>query len=55
MFLYFRNKLPITFNDYFTKNEYLDSYNTRLVSNIHIVYQRTNYGKFSVKYRGAQL
>ena len=50
MFLYFNDKLPITFNDYFTKNEYLHSYNTRSASNVHM-----DYGKFSVKYRGARL
>ena len=55
MFLYFNDKLPIIFNDYFTKNEYLLSYNRRSASNVHIDYQKRNYGKFSVKYRGAQL
>ena len=55
MFSYFNDKLPITFNDYFTKIEYLQRYNTWSASNIHIDYDRTNYDKFSVKYKGAQL
>lgn len=44
MFSYFNDKLPITFNDYFTK---IERYNTWTASNIHIDYQRTNYDKFS--------
>ena len=33
----------------------VNNYNTRSASNIHIGYQRTNYGNFSVKLRGAKL
>ena len=55
MFSYFSGTLPAIFEDYLTKNEHLHNYNTRSASNIHIDYQRTNYGKFSVKYRGAKL
>ena len=56
MFSYFSGTLPTIFEDYFTpKNEHLHNNNTRSASNIHIDYQRTNYGKFSVKYRGAKL
>ena len=55
MFSYLNNKLPETFNDYFTNNESLHKHNTRSATNIHINYQRTNYGKFCVQYRGAKL
>ena len=55
MFSYFNGTFPAIFEDYFTKNEYLHNYNTRSASNIHVDYQRTNYGEFSVKYRMAKL
>ena len=52
MFSYFSGTLPTIFEDYFTpKKEHLHNDNTRSASNIHIDYQRTNYGKFSVKHR----
>ena len=41
--------------DYFTNNERSHNCNTRSASKININYPRTNYGKFSNKYRGAQL
>ena len=41
--------------NYFTRNEYLHHHNTRSASNIHLDYKRTNHGKFSIKYRGAQI
>ena len=55
MFSYFDGTLPAIFEDYFAKNKHLNNYNTRSVSNIHINYQRSNYGIFSLKYRGAKL
>ena len=33
----------------------MHGHNTRSVSNIYINYRRTNYGKFSLKIRGAQI
>ena len=42
-------------NDYFTLNKSIHSYDTRSASNIFIDYKRTNYGKFSLKYRRAQI
>lgn len=44
-----------TDEDYFAKSEHLHNYNTRSASNIHIGYERCNYGNFSVKFRGAKL
>ena len=43
---YLRTQLPAIFEDYFTKNEHLHNYNPRSASNLHIGYQRTDYGKF---------
>ena len=39
-------------NDYFTLNKSIHSHDTHSASNIFIDYKRTNYGKFSLKYRG---
>ena len=55
MFSYFQRNLPNYFNNYFRLNEMIHSHNTRSASNIHIDFKRTNYGKFSLKYRGAQI
>ena len=55
MYSYFSNILPKYFNDYFTSNKNIHSHDTRSASNIFIDYKRTNYGKFSLKYRGANL
>ena len=50
---YYHDKLPVFFNKFFITNDNLHSYNTRKVSQIHIEFNRTNYGKFSMRYRGA--
>ena len=55
MYSYFRNDLPEYFKNYFTLNKNKYSYNTRSASNIFIDYGRKNYGKFSLKYRRAQI
>ena len=55
MYLYFHDKLPLFCKNYFTTNDNIDSYNTRSSSNIHINCNRTNYGKFSIKYQGAKV
>ena len=52
MYSYFSKNLPSSFNDYFKLNDMIHSHNTRTVSNIFIDYKRTNYGKFSLKFRG---
>ena len=33
----------------------IHSHNTRAASNIYIDYKKTNYGKFSLKFKGAQI
>ena len=55
MYSYFSNNLPKYFNNYFILNKNMHSYDTSSASNILIDYKRTNYGKFSLKHRGAQI
>ena len=47
--------LPNTFKNYFVQNKQFHQYNTRSSAKLHIRYTRTNYGKFSLKARGAKL
>ena len=55
MYFYYYGKLPETFNDYFVINDSssIHSYNTSSASKIHVDFKRTNYGQFSLQYRGA--
>ena len=53
MYSYYHDQLPVFFNNFLITNDNLHSYNTRIVSQIHIKFNRTNYGKFSMRYRGA--
>ena len=53
MYLHYYGKRPETLNDYFVMNDSIHSCNTRSDSKIHIDLKRTNYGKFSLQYRGA--
>ena len=55
MYSYFNNNLPNYFTNYFSLNREMHGHNTRSASNIYINYRRTNYGKFSLKIRGAQI
>ena len=52
MFKYFANMLPMTFNNYFKLNDQIHSYYTRSSTKIHKYYFRTNYTKYSIKYKG---
>ena len=52
MYSYFNDNLPEYFLNYTRLNENIHSHDTRSASNIFIEYRRTNYGKFSLKYRG---
>ena len=47
MYLHYYGKRPETLNGYFVINDSIHSDNTRSAS------KRTNYGKFSLQYRGA--
>ena len=55
MYLHYYGKRPETLNDYFVINDSIHSYNTRSASKIQIDFKRTNYGKFSLQYRGAKI
>ena len=55
MYSYFQQNLPSYFNNYFPLNEDIHSHDTRSASKIHTDYKMTNYGKFSLKYRGVQI
>ena len=52
MYLHYFGKLPENFDNYFLKNDSGHSF-IRSASKIHIDFKRTNYGKFSLQYRGA--
>ena len=52
---YLHGNLPSVFKDYFSTNDTIHTYNTRSSRKLHISYKRTNYGKFSIKYKGAQI
>ena len=52
---YLHGNLPSVFKDYFSTNDTIVTYNTRSSRKLHISYKRTNYGKFSIKYKGAQI
>ena len=47
--------LPRYSTNYFKLNEMIHSLNTRTASNIYVDYKRTNYGKFSSKFRGVKM
>ena len=55
MYSHLSKNLLSYFNDYFKLNDMIHSHNTQTASNIFIDYKRTNYGKFSLKFRGAQI
>ena len=52
---YLHGNLPSVLKDYFSTNDTIHTYNTRSSRKLHISYKRTNYGKFSIKYKGAQI
>ena len=45
----------IYFTNYFTLNKEIHGHNNRSASNIYMDYRRTNHGKFSFKFREAQI
>lgn len=50
-----KKETPIVFQDYFTENNQIHKVNTRQQNNLHIKTPRSNLGKKTIKYRGAQL
>ena len=47
--------MPPSFSDYFSENNTIFSYNTSSANKVYIKYERTNYRRFSVRYRGAMI
>jgi len=54
MYTYFNDNLPCYFTNYFKIINNIHCHNKRSASNIYVDYKRTTYGKFSLKFRGAQ-
>ena len=55
MYWYYHGNLPVYFINFFVQNESIHSYGTRSATKIHIEFKRTNYAKFSLKYKGATM
>ena len=55
LYSYFGGQLPPSFSDYFLENNTIHSYSTRSANKVYIKYERTNYRRFSVRYRGAMI
>lgn len=57
MYNYNNNKLPSAFHNDFTSVSSRHSYNTRLASKSSYCFPaiRTNYGKFNIRFRGAEI
>ena len=55
MYSYLRRQLPLSFSDYFSENNTIHPYNTRSANKVYIKYERPNYRRFSVRYRGAMI
>ena len=50
---YFIGQLPPSFSDYFSENNTIRYYKARSANKVYIRYERTNYRRFSGRYRGA--
>jgi hypothetical protein len=55
MYDYAKGNLPTFFDNYFTLNSEIHKHNTRSTNLIHKKGNRTNYGKFSIKYTGTEI
>ena len=54
MHSYSNGSLPLGFKNYFVTNDTIHRYNTRSSKKLHVNFQRTNYGRFSVKHKGSE-
>ena len=50
-----KGSLPSAFSNYFSLNNAIHKHYTRSSENFHIKYTRTNYGRFSIKYKGLMI
>ena len=55
MYDYAKGNLHTFFDKYFTLNSKIRKHNTRSTNSIHKKGNRTNYGKFSIKYTGTKI
>jgi len=54
-FLYYNEKLPPAFNNYFTLNYNVHNYNTRKSNELHLQSLQTTFGKKIIKFKASQL
>ena len=55
MHSYTKGSLPSAFSDYFSSNNTIHKHYTRSSEKFHMKYTRTNYGRFSIKYKGPMI
>ena len=52
MYSYTKGSLPSAFSNYFSLNDTIHQHYTRSSGKFHMKFKRTNYGRFSIKYKG---
>ena len=55
MYSYTKGSLPSAFSNYFSLNNAIHKHYTRSSEKFHMKYTRTNYGRFSIKYKGLMI
>ena len=52
IYSYTKGSLPDAFSNYFSSNNTIHKHYTRFSEKFHMKFTRTNYGRFSIKYKG---
>ena len=55
MYSYTKGSLPSAFSNYFSLNNSIHKHYTRSSEKFHMKFTRTNYGRFSIKYKGPMI
>ena len=55
MYSYTKRSLPSAFSNYFSLNNSIHKHYTRSSEKFHMKFTRTNYGRFSIKYKGPMI
>ena len=55
MYSYAKESLPSAFSNYFSLNDTIQQHYTRSSGKFHMKFKRTNYGRFSIKYKGPMI
>ena len=55
MYSYTKGSLPSAFSNYFSMNNSIHEHYTRSSEKLHMKFTRTNYGRFSIKYKGPMI